>query len=271
MESKIIFLGTAGDNYVISRQFRASGGILLQIGDYQFLIDPGPGSLVRASEYDINYRENTAVIATSADIKHCNDINIVADAMTHEGLDVKGVLVSNEDVVNGTDSIPPYLTPKHKKFFEKVIIAQPLQKIGIENIELLALPTRSKSPHTFGLKVFTQDFCLVYTSDTALSKDVAKHYRGADILIVNCLLPSQIKSKYNLCSADTIKILKAIKPKLALITHFGKKMLEADPLLEARHIQRESSIQTLAAQDGLSIDPVSYSAKSKQKTLSSFD
>ena len=59
-----------------------------------------------------------------------------------------------------------------------------------------------------------------------------------------------------------------IKPKLAIITGFGIKMIQADPLYEAREIQHASKVQVIAARDGLSINPISYSATLRQKTLS---
>ena len=269
MDSRIIFLGTAGDAYVTGKQLRASGGIVLQSHGFQFHIDPGPGALVRAAEYGVNIRENTGLIVTSPEIETSSDLNAVIYAMTYAGLDVKGVLISNAAVLNGTESSQPILMPHYKKFLEKVIQIETTQRVGIELVEFSSLQTKN-SP-AFGIKLYTPDFCLVYSSDTALSKEVVKQYVKADILILNCTNPAMVKSDHGLCSAEVIQILKAVKPKLALITHFGKKMLEADPLIEARNIQRESKIQTLAAQDGLVIDPAEYAAKSKQKTLSSYD
>ena len=53
---------------------------------------------------------------------------------------------------------------------------------------------------------------------------------------------------------------------MAVITHFGFKMLKEDPLYQAREIQKRSGVQTIEAKDGLSITPQSYSTK-HQKTL----
>ena len=53
MENKITFLGTGGDAFVIGKQIRASGGIILQAEGLQFHIDPGPGALVKAAENGI--------------------------------------------------------------------------------------------------------------------------------------------------------------------------------------------------------------------------
>ena len=44
-------------------------------------------------------------------------------------------------------------------------------------------------------------------------------------------------------------------------------MIKADILNEARHIQKETGVQVIAAKEGMVINPISYSANLKQKTL----
>jgi hypothetical protein len=74
----------------------------------------------------------------------------------------------------------------------------------------------------------------------------------------------------NLTSEDVIKIAQKAKPKLLIISHFGNKMLQGDPLYEAREIQKAANVQVLAAADGMVVNPVSYSANAQQKTLNVF-
>ena len=47
-------------------------------------------------------------------------------------------------------------------------------------------------------------------------------------------------------------------------------MIRADPLYEIREIQKQTKVQTLAAKDGMFINPISYSASEGQKTLQGF-
>ena len=74
----------------------------------------------------------------------------------------------------------------------------------------------------------------------------------------------------NLSSDDAIKIINAVKPKLAIIHHLGIKMIEADPMYEAREIQKKTNTQVIAAKDGLTVNPISHSSSVKQKRLGSF-
>jgi len=64
-----------------------------------------------------------------------------------------------------------------------------------------------------------------------------------------------------------VKIIEEAKPKLTIIQHFSKKMIDAEPMAEAREIQKRARQQVIAAKDGLIINPVSFSAKGRQTVL----
>ena len=268
--SKIIFLGTGGDKSVIGRQIRGSGGLIIQTNNLQFHLDPGPGALVKAKEFGINLRANTALLVSHNHLGHCNDINAVIDAMTLSGLDKRGVLIANHTVINGHENMSPALTNYHKNCLEKIISLNPGQKVGIEDIEIHATSAQHTDPNTIGFRIVTPNFILGYTSDTSYHKELVQSFENTDILIINTVLPGDQKSDSQLNKESTIKLIEKIKPRLVIIQHFGFEMLKADPLMEARDIQRRTNVQTIAAKDGLVITPSSYDAKSRQKRLNLF-
>ncbi len=269
MVSKLVFLGTAGNLGVVSKQSRSSGGFIVQVGEIQMHIDPGPGALTNASLCGINVRAHTAILASHAHLNHCNDLNALINAMTLNGLDAHGVLVAPESIVNGTEHIKPVLHTYFANHMEKIIIAQPNRKIAIENIEITPLAAKHSDLHSLGYKIYTPEFILAYTGDTNYDSKTAEQYECADILVVNCQNPGK-SMEPGLCSADVVKILKKAKPKLCILTHFSQKMLDANPLYEAREIKMQSGVQVISAEDGTTIDPISYSAELKQKPLSLF-
>jgi len=267
MASRIIFLGTGGCPIVVGKQIRASGGVILEVEDNQFHINPGPGSLVRAKQFDISLRENTAVLVSNNKLINCNDINAVLEAMTHAGLDRKGVLLANKTVYSGDDNVLPYLTEYHKSLVEKSLQLEANQKVGINDVEIRATAAKGVDPNGLGLIFFTPKFVLGYTGDTDFRSDIAEQYKECDVLILNVTNPKDVKKTGELCTETAIAFVSAAKPKLAIITHFGIKMVDADPISEAREIQKATKVQTIAATDGLIIDPTSYSANLKTKTL----
>ena len=61
MQASITFLGTGQGSFVVGRNMLSSGGIIIQVDDNQFHIDPGPNSLKNAAQYGINLRANTSL------------------------------------------------------------------------------------------------------------------------------------------------------------------------------------------------------------------
>lgn len=270
LNSKITFLGTAGDSFVAGKQLRASGGIIIKVGENQLHLNPGPGAVVRAAQFGINLRENTAVLISNNNIINCSDLNAVIDAMTYGGLDKTGVLMANNTIINGEDQIRPYLTKLHEGFVEKIITIAPKQRVAIEDIEIDAIPSLAEDPNAVGFKISTNDFILGYPSDGKYLRDIAKEYKGCDILILNVVSPGDEKEEFKLNTESAIKFIKEVNPQLTIITHFGIKMVKLDPINEGREIQRQTGVKVLVAKDGLSFTPDSYSAQSRQKRLNMF-
>lgn len=222
---------------------------------------------MRAKQANINLRENTVLLISHNHILHSNDANAVISAMTHSGLDKQGVLIAEKSVIDGTFD----QTPAIGKFFsgcvERLIRVDPDKRIGINEVEIKTTSVKHDNNDGVGFKFFTPSFKLSYLGDTAYFSELADEHADSDIVILNVNNPSGVKSKKKLNSDDVIKIIKKIKPKLAIITHFGIKMLAADPLSEARYIQKETGVQVIAAKDGMRIKPEGYSANLNQKTL----
>jgi ribonuclease BN (tRNA processing enzyme) len=274
MQSTLIFLGTGGDSFTVGRQTHGSGGFIIFNDDVKLHIDPGPGTLNRIKAAGLSPRDTTAIVCTHKHIGHCNDLNAYIDAMTHSGLDKKGVVLASESVINGTADEHAYLTEFHKSCVERAIVLTPGSKIGIEDFEVIATGTLHADQTGIGLVIQAPDATIGYTSDTQYSNDIAKQYEGCDILILNVPYPFGVNKQEcvnGLCADDVIKILEKVRPKLAIMTHFGIKMVKSDIIDITREIQKTTGVQTIFAKEGMGLIPSNYAARSEQKRLTSFD
>ena len=52
---------------------------------------------------------------------------------------------------------------------------------------------------------------------------------------------------------EALKLIEEIRPECAIITHFGMRMLNADPEKEATYLEDSSGIPTIAARDGMRV------------------
>ncbi len=188
--------------------------------------------------------------------------------MTYSGLDKHGVLITNKTALNGTDGYSPVVSNYHRTLIERYIAVDRNKRIGINDVEIQTITARHNEPNSIGFKFFTPNFTLTYSSDTVYAADIVDQYMNSNILILN--VPYIKKHEHNLCSEDAIKIIQKVNPRLAILTHFGHEMIKADPLYEIREIQKQTKVQTIAAKDGMVINPVSYSASAGQKTLQGF-
>ena len=263
--ARIIFLGTAGSTAVVSKQLRSSGGIVLQVEDLQFHIDPGPGALQKAKEYGINPQHTTAVLVSHNHINHCNDLNAVIEAMTHSGIEHRGVIMGSKSVLHHQEESHPFLTKYHQGLVEKIIPLEKNHKIGFDLVEINALPAEHTDSSAIGFKFFCPKFTLSYSGDTIVTPQLLESLMGTDILVLNVPYPGKKAAGQNLDSAAALQIVSHVRPRLAILTHFGLDMIKMDPLFEAREIQRITGIQTIAATDGLAISTDGLGSRSPVK------
>lgn len=238
------------------------------INDIQFHIDPGPGSLIKAKEYGINLRSNNVLLVSHAHLDHCNDVNAVVSAMTYDGLEKSGILIGSKSVVEGTSEDSAYLSRRHKKYLNNYAALEPGENVTFgNNVGLVTTRTKHRDESGIGFKVFSDKFVLGYVGDTEYFDTLFEEFKGVDILVVNNVLPFGVGGGDHMNSEDTVKLIDQIKPKLAIITHFGQKMLGENPIYQAREIQRRTGIQVIAARDGMVVNPITYSASVHHKSL----
>lgn len=260
-KSQIVFLGSGGGRKVSVSQARATGGFIVQADKEQIHVDPGPGAIVRAVQFGVDVRDTTMAIISHFHVDHSNDINAIIDAITFGGKEQKGFLIT------GYFNERSNLTKFYSNALKKHVRLKPGEKTEMGKVIVKAIKTKGHDINTIGYKIFTPRFVLGYTSDTSFFSELVNGFKGCDILIVNTLKPKGEKLKGHMNSEDVIGLLKGVKPKLAILQHFGNSMLKANPVYEARDVQKKSGVQTIAAQDGLVIDTLSYSASLKQKTM----
>lgn len=252
--SKIIFLGTSGSSAVTSKQLRSSGGIIIQVEDLQFHLDPGPGALNKAREFGVNANHTCAVLVSHNHLNHCNDLNVVVEAMTHSGLEHRGLILASKSIIQPTEG-HPFLTKYHQQLVERIIPMEKHHKVAVDEVEIHTVPIQHTDETALGFKLFCPKFTLGYTGDTILSTEILEELMGSDILILNVPFPGNKAEGMNLDTEAATKIIGTVQPRLAILTHFGMEMLKADPMIEAREIQRVTGVQTVAAYDGLTIAP----------------
>jgi ribonuclease BN (tRNA processing enzyme) len=244
----IKFLGTAGARIVVARQLRASGGIWLSLNGTNLLIDPGPGSLVRcvSSRPRLNPTALDGIVLSHKHLDHSADINVMMEAMTMGGHNKKGVVLVPEDAVSGND---PIIYKYIRSYVSKIEILKEKSKYKIGNIEIKAPLKHIHGVETYGLIFKGKNKSISYIADTKFFPELTKKYKG-DVVIINVLRP-QTAAYDHLYIDDVKKIVKALKPKTTILTHFGMWMLKSRPWEIAAQLTKELNSEVIAARDGM--------------------
>ena len=245
----ITFLGTAGARFVVTRQFLASGGAWLSLGNTQILLDPGPGSLVQAAKRKLDPSKLEAIILSHKHLDHSGDINIMIEAMTDSGRKKRGAVFTPADTLNQEPVILSYL----RSYPEGVEILTEVSSYKLANISF-ETPIRHRHPvETYGFIFRTPRHTFSWITDTKYFDELPSYYVG-ELLIINVVRLTPGAPVDHLSLPEAKGIIEEIKPKTAILTHFGMTMWRAKPWELAQKLTEEIGIPVIAARDGMRFD-----------------
>jgi len=247
-KNSIKFLGTAGARFVMIKQLRASGGLWISKDGTNVLVDPGPGSIVRCanSKPKLDPMILDGIILTHRHLDHCNDLNVMIEAMTEGGFKKRGFVFLPEDAVS-SDTI----LLKHAQMMpEKIEILKAKTEYSVGNLKF-STSSRLKHPvETYGLNFYFNNTRVSLLSDTQYYKGVEEDFK-CDMLIINVVFYEPRAGIEHLSMVEAKEIIKNINAKKTIITHFGMGLLKHKPHILAQEMSRELNMEIVAAYDGM--------------------
>jgi len=251
----IILLGTGGGRFATITQKRRTAGIRIIGEGLNFHLDPGPGALVYSISEGLNPQKLNAVFVSHCHPDHYTDAEVLIEAMTKGTTKKRGVLVASRSVLHGNEmGLNPVVSKYHQQMPERVIEALSNKKFQIGNINVSVTEARHTDSDTVGFRFETSEFgSFAYTSDTEYFEGVSKYYEDVRLLILCVMRPAGKPWKGHMTTNDAIRIIKEAHPEQAVLTHFGMQMIFKGPAREAKLIEKETGVPTIAANDGMQI------------------
>ncbi len=263
----ILFLGTGGGRFNLVKQLRGTGGFVLLGSTLTIHVDPGPGALLRLHDAHVNPEHLDAIIVTHMHIDHVSDAPVLAEAMSGFTFKHSGLLIASHSVLEGDKfgdrSIPKYhqslvkecvsFGPDDSKTFEvkKDKKENGSAQRGSATFHLRGVPVKHDDKSGFGFVLEMDGVKIGYTSDTEYLPAIHNSaFAGVDVLIANNLKSAADGIPDHLHSGDLIKLLKATKPKLCILSHMGMGLIQSGPEAEAARIESASGVKTIAGRDG---------------------
>jgi len=249
LSDTITFLGTAGARFMVSQQLAASGGIWLSLHGTEILVDPGPGCIVQSTKRKLNGEKLSAIIVSHRHLDHAADVNIMIEAMTNGGFNRHGRLYAPADALEPESVIFSYL----KDYIEGIDILEEGKSYTINNISLTT-PVRHEHPvETYGMVFRTPEHTFAYIADTEYFETLHKYYAN-EMIIINMVLTEPRPPIQHLSVPDVERIIREIKPKVAILSHFGLHVWQEGPWKIAEKLSEKTGVRVIAARDGMKYD-----------------
>ncbi|MBI2868251.1 MAG: MBL fold metallo-hydrolase [Chloroflexi bacterium] len=245
----ITFLGTAGARFMVTRQLAASGGIWLNLGGTEILLDPGPGCIVQSTRRKLRADKLSAIVLSHRHLDHSNDVNVMVEAMTEGGVKKHGLFFAPPDALSSEPVLYSYL----RGCLDGIELLQGGKVYSVGGVAF-ATPVRHVHPvETYGFVFKTGRHTFSYIADTRYFDGLLSAYHG-DLLIINVVLLEDRPAVDHLTIADVKRLVSEIKPKAAILTHFGMNVWRAHPWEVAEKMTQDTGIRVMAARDGMRFD-----------------
>jgi len=252
ISDSITFLGTAGARFMVITQLLASGGMWLNIGGTEILVDPGPGCIVQATKRKLRAEKLSAIIVSHRHLDHSADVNVMIEAMTQGGFKQRGWLFAPADALK----TEPVVFSYQKDRLEGIEILREGKSYTIGNISFTTPIRHIHLVETYGILFTGAGHTFSYITDSRYFDGLYESY-ASELLIINVLRPENDDLPFpvdHLAASDAAHIIKEIKPKIAILTHFGMAMWRAKPWEVAERMSQETGVRVIAARDGMRFD-----------------
>jgi ribonuclease BN (tRNA processing enzyme) len=252
----ITFLGTGGARFMIISQLLASGGLWFNFDGTQILMDPGPGCIVQVTKRKLKPQELSAIIVSHRHLDHSADVNVMTEAMTDGGFEKRGILFTPRDAMETDSILHSYL----RKSLEGIEYLEAGKNYSVGNVSFSTPVRHVHMVENYGLIFKTKKHTIAYITDTRYFEGLGSYYRG-DLLMLNLtfLHARTIQTRPgapldHLSEPDAERLIKEIKPKTTILTHFGMGVWKANPETVAAELTQKTGSKVIAAADGMVYD-----------------
>ena len=237
-------------------QFLATGGLWLSLSGSEILFDPGPGCIVQTSKRKLRAEKLDAIILSHRHLDHSADVNIMIEAMAQGGFKPRGKLFAPADALETEPVIFSYI----RELIDGIEILEEGKSYSIGDVSFTT-PVRHVHPvETYGLVFRTAGHTFSHITDTRYFEGLPQHY-GGELLIINLVfLEPHTPADHpempvdHLSVPDVERIVTELKPKVAILTHFGMSVWRNKPWQIAQSLTEKTGVKVIAARDGMKFE-----------------
>ncbi len=242
----ITFIGTGCG---IPSKERSSPSILLSLGKENILFDTGPGSLRELLKAGYTYNDIDHIFYTHFHVDHISDLAPFVFASRYELIPRKRDInivgpEGIEDIWKGLiDLYGKQIIPS---LYNVNVIAPDRLKPDGWTIRTAKLPHTEES---IGYRIESGGKVFVYSGDTEYSDSLIEIAKDADVLVLECSFPIEVKGHLHPELAG--RIARECRAKLLILTHLYPVMREEEISIG---VSKEFGGKFIVARDGMRIE-----------------
>ncbi|MCX6650577.1 MAG: MBL fold metallo-hydrolase [Methanomassiliicoccales archaeon] len=250
--TKLIFLGTGGGRFSTIYQIRSTGGLYVQDG-LNLHIDPGPSAAHQMHRMKLDPAKTDAVLISHCHPDHYTDAEVMIEGMSRGGLKKRGALLASRSVLEGQQLHGPAISKYHRSLLGRIEMAEAGGEVSLEDMRIRFTATKHSDPTGVGFSIQTSSGLVSYVSDTELDEQVTRQQEGSRVLVLPLTRPWGARIPNHLCTEDALEFVKEIGPEMAILTHFGAKIIHAGADKQATMIEKGTGVRTVAAEDLMTV------------------
>jgi len=235
---------------MLAYQHLATAGLWAELEGVRLSIDPGPGALVHAIRRHLDPTLLDGILLTHQHLDHSADVNALIEAMTLGGSRKRGALFCPGDALAPDGAVLHYL----RQHPAQVETLAPDTDYALGALRFTTTARHAHGVETYGVRFQTRDGVVGLLTDTAYFDGLADQYRGCAVLVVNVVLLEARDHIQHLAMPQVEDILRAVRPEVAILTHFGISVWRAQPRLLAQAMGERLDLPVIAARDGMIYD-----------------
>ena len=218
-------LTTLGTGTIALSPDRVCAGHLVEAGAVRLVLDCGSGVAHRLAEYAIPWRDITHVAFTHFHLDHVGDFATLVFAWKYgdrPGRSAPLVVVGPE----GTTALLGRMAEAVGEWFRdpgfpiSVQEVAPGQQLDLGDGVVLGVTKVPHTPESVAYSIERGGRRIVYTGDTGYDPMLGEWARGADVLLCECSLPSELAIAEHLTPEQCGALAAAALPKHLVLTHF---------------------------------------------------
>jgi phosphoribosyl 1,2-cyclic phosphodiesterase len=244
---KLTFIGTAGARFMVAKQLAGSGGLYLESGKTRLALDPGPGAIVHYARHNLDLTQLSGILLSHRHLDHSGDVNVMIEAMTEGGFRRRGTLFCPADALDQDPVVLSYL----RQFPREVVRVQPHGQYRLGDLEFASSSNHVHGAETYGFVI--DSGALGWVTDSQYYDRIAEDHK-AEVMVIHTVLLRSRPDLLHLGVDDVERIIRDARPRLAIITHFGMTVWQANPETVAANLSQKTGVEVRAAKDGMAIE-----------------